>query len=329
MSKILVRNFNDSINSKTGMPIPDGKPRRGTPEWHEFEDVLFKALEESDWEVVKQLENPKIPDIDGDFDRYGYVHKTNRDHPKGSLFWMQMHMRDLFTVDRTGWGVDHSDNDPGMFYELGDDEVEWVANLSDELWKENRSKIDQPKEVQCDLDVPFILVPLQVPRDYTILWHSPITVKYFVDSIQAWAHASKTHVAFKLHPCNRCDADLINAVEEAENVSRFCHKVEGSIHEIIKRSAGLFVINSGTGFESLVHGKPVATFGACDYARVTYNADIRRLDEARRFIFDFTEEKEKIARKFAYWYIHEHGFYLKSDLMQDNLKEYITRWTKN
>jgi hypothetical protein len=105
--------------------------------------------------------------------------------------------------------------------------------------------------------------------------------------------------------------------------------VEGNIHEIIKRSQGLLVINSGTGFESLIHGKPVCTFGDCDYNRVTFNADIRRLDEARNFIFDYDENKQKIARKFVYWYMHDHAFYLKSDLMEDNLEEFIKQWQKS
>jgi hypothetical protein len=326
---LLLRTFNDSINSKTGSPIPSGMPKRGTPEWLEFEELLIHALKKEGVDVTVQLENPLVPNLDATFDRFGYVHKTKRDCPNGSLFWMQMHLRNIFTLDHNGWGADHSDNNPGMFYDLGDEHANWVSDLSDDLWKNNCSKIDQSLQVDCNINVPFILVPLQIPRDYTILWHSPITVKYFLDSIQAWAHSSQNHVAFKLHPMSARDFDLIIAVDEAVSNSKYCHKVGGNIHELIKRSAGLFVINSGVGFESIIHGKPVCTFGDCDYNRVTFNADIRRLDEARNFIYDFDENKQKIARKFIYWYVHEHAFYLKSKSIEQKLEEYIKSWIKS
>ena len=326
--EILVRAFNDSINSKTGNPLPQQAPRRGTPHWKQFEDILFEELSKHSLLTI-QPENPTVADLNQNFERTVYVHKTKRDNPFGSLFYMQMHLSKLFTVDMNGWGVEHSRAIPEEFANLDEDAIHWVENLSDELWANNESKLKQPTITNCDINVPFVLVPVQIPRDYTIQWHSPITVKYFIDSVQAWAHQSQTHIAFKLHPCNQYDYEIIEAIDEAVRYSRYCHKVDGNIHELIKRSAGLFVINSGTGFESLIHGKPVCTFGDADYQQVTFNADIRRIDEARNFIFDYSESMQRIARKFIYWYIHKHAFYLDDPAMKTNLEEFINRWINN
>jgi hypothetical protein len=327
--KIFLRAFNDSINSKTGISIPDSAPRRGTPEWKEFEVLVIDALRKLGHEVEVHLEHPKeTPDYKKGFDKSIHVHRSKREVPDGDLFYMQMHLRDLFTLDRNGWGFDHSDNDCG-FLESSTIATEFVTNLSDTLWANKISKCEQSEQTICDAQYPFILVTLQIPRDYTLLYHSPITVRYFLDSIQAWAHQSQTHVAFKLHPHNKCDHDLIYTIEDAIQNSRYCHKAEGNIHEIIKRSSGVFTINSGTGFESLIHGKPVCTFGSCDYNRVTFNADIRRLDEARNFIFDFDEEKQKIGYAYVHWYMTEHGFYLKDPQINKKLEGYLSQWTKN
>ena len=318
---ILIRTFNPYINSKTGQALPYGSTR-GTPEWLEFEEILKKCLTDLGHNLLCQKETPREEDIPGDFKRI-YVHKTKRDIPHGDLFYMQMHLRNLFTVDTKGWGFDHSNYPgcPGFPIEEDLECEEWTERLSDHLLKTGVSKCQQPLETSQTPE-SFILVPIQTPRDYTIRHHSPVTVKYFIDSIQAWAVETKNHVAFKMHPFNTNDHDLIEAVDYGCQ-SRYVHKVEGNIHELIKRSRGLFVINSGTGFEGLIHGKPVATFGYSDYHRVTFNADLRRLDQARNFIYSYREEDRRLAYRYVWWYIHRHGYQLSDPQMADRLRKYL------
>ena len=329
---ILIRSFNPNINSKTGVPLPPGQTR-GTPEWFAFEVWLESCLQDLGHHSSFQMENPRVVDtipeafkkamdIGENFKRI-YVHKCKREVPHGDLFYMQMHMRNLFTIDKNGWGVDHSDYKecPGFPDQVPDEAIEWAQEWSDKLLISGLSKCEQPKETSAT-PPRFILAPLQTPRDYTIRHHSPITVKYFIESLSAWAEETKNHVAFKLHPFNKHDHDLIEAVEYGCQ-SRYVHKVEGNIHEIIKRSDGVFVINSGTGFEALIHGKPVASFGACDYNRVTFNADIRRLDEARNFIYSYKPDFQNLGYKFIWWYCHRHAYDLNDPEMQDRLTRYL------
>lgn len=321
--RILVRNFNDSINSKSGSPLPPGM-KRGTPEWHEFEKIMFSCLDELGHQTVVQQEHPFVGDMPGGFQRFIYCHKSKRERSNGHLFYMQMHMKWLFTIDTNGWGADHSEKPTQEDITCIDEEIarDFVRNLSDALLLSGETKCPQDTRLSETPSAPFILIPLQIPRDYTLKYHSPITLRYFLDSMENWANESQNHIAFKLHPHNKCDGDLIDMVNEAAN-SHYCHLVTGPIHELIKRSKGLFVINSGTGFEALIHGKPVATFGNCDYNTVTHNADIRRIDEARNFIYSYSEKQRNLAYKYIYWYINEHAYDVRQPSTKGRLKNYL------
>ena len=320
--RILLRNFNDGINSKSGAKLPPGQ-RRGTPDWAKFEEIMCPILDKIG-QVTKQAEHPIEPDLRGGFQHHIYCHRTRREKPQGSLFYMQMHMRSLFTIDTHGWGADHSDNgSPGQLEVINPGEaVPWVRNLADDLLVSGESKCPQKNGLTGVPNTSFILVPIQIPRDYTIRHHSPITVKYFIDSLENWANTEQVHIAFKLHPYNTYDTDIQHAVNQA-STTPYCHRVEGNIHELIKRAKGVFVINSGTGFEALIHGKPVCTFGACDYNKVTHNADIRRIHEARSHIYDYTEEQRELAYKYIYWYHKVHAYDVNDPETHNRLERYL------
>ena len=321
--RIFLRTFNNKINSKTGSPLPTGQ-YRGTLEWLEFQDMLIDCLKALGHDVLWYPENGgPYAQIYPIADKKMVVHQTKKEEPDYDFFWMQIHARDLFTLDQNGWGADHS----GLrecVSQLEDvaDSTKFCKELSDKLHSSGQSKIEQPQVTDATPE-KFILVPVQIPRDYTIKNHSPITVKYFIESIVNWASENEYHVCFKMHPKNRGDIDLHEAVDYGVNQSRYVHKVEGNIHELIKRSVGLFVINSGTGFEALIHGKPVCTFGNCDYNRVTFNADIRRLDEARNFLYGFKEEQKAVIYQFIHWYYFRHAYCLSSPNTKERLKSYL------
>jgi len=320
--KIFLRGFNRKINSKSGAVLPQGQ-YRGTEDWLKFESLMIDCLNGLGHDVEVALENginqaqPNLP-----CDKRIYWHRNRRDE-EADLYLMQMHMRDLFTVDTNGWGFNHSELKECLSnLEDKEDSTRFCQELSDKLHASGESKIAQPSITDATPE-KFILVPIQTPRDYTITNHSPITVKYFIESIVAWAAEAQYHACFKMHPKNTNDHDLISAIQYGIDGSRYIHKVEGNIHELTKRSMGLFVINSGTGFEALIHGKPVATFGDCDYNRVTFNADIRRLDEARNFLYGWTKEQAVIAYKFLYWYYHRHAYCLSLPNTKERLTAYL------
>lgn len=326
--RIFLRTFNNKINSKTGVPLPEGQ-YRGTPEWIQFQRMIVRTLNELGHECWKFDENPLEPDegirTDTIFEKRIYVHQTKREKPGGDLFWMQMHFCELFTIDTNGWGADHSGNHLFNPEEIDQDEAtRFCESKSAELLKSGISKCPQEYETSRTPE-PYILVPVQIPRDYTIKYHSPITVKYFIESVQAWAIEKEVQVCFKMHPHNASDRDLHQIIEEAAASSPYVRKVEGNIHELIKRSSGVLVINSGTGFESLLHGKPVATIGDCDYRGVTFNADIRRLDEVVSFFREYSDVERELAYKFVYYYWNFHAYDVYDPKTPERLKNYLQK----
>jgi hypothetical protein len=346
---IFLRTFNDSINSKTGIPLPPNAPRRGTPEWMEFQDILIQCIHSLGHTTELQPENPNINDADDAYeqnvklykrdhiplkelrglkvDKRVYVHQCKRDKPNGDLFWMQMHMRNLFTIDTNGWGADNSQLSRRAECKDEDSDIstKFCEELSKSLIASGESKCPQPTKTD-EMPNGCILVPVQIPRDYTIKHHSPITVKYFIESICAWANETGQEVAFKMHPNNKCDIDLHMIVEDEANRSPLIHKVEGNIHALIKNSLGIFVINSGTGFESLIHGRPVCTFGTCDYSCVTFNADVRRFDDALEFIRSYSDENRRLGYQFVHWYHKKYAYDVRDkDECKRRLIEYLRR----
>lgn len=325
--KVRIISFNDSINSKSGAPIPKGKPRRGTLHWAKFESIMISCLEDLGHDVDVVKENPRLPVVDdGRFTIA--VHRTKRELPFAKLFYMQMHLSNMFTLDPNGWGADASQKPSKEDIELVPDEnVDEIKELSDRLHHSGLSKCHQPSNKTLIWDkgvgpVEFILVPIQTPRDYVLKHHSPITMRYFLDCMESFANQSGTHIAFKLHPFNQSDHDLHAFVSSAVS-SRYCHSVQGNIHEVIKRATGVFTINSGVGFEALIHGKPVATFGDCDYRYATYNADVRSTELARNHVYDYTAANCSMAYKFIWWYLNKYAYDVNDININDRLKVYL------
>ena len=51
-----------------------------------------------------------------------------------------------------------------------------------------------------------------------------------------------------------------------------------SIHDLMERCVSLYTINSGVGFEALLHEKPVVRFGQSEYDSVTYMCNMSEED---------------------------------------------------
>src|SRR4051794_13407534 len=75
--------------------------------WRRFEAVLNECLCALGHNVVEVDLDPSFPP-DPDADWRIYSHKTRREVPWADLFYKEMHMQGLFTIDSEGWGIDHS-----------------------------------------------------------------------------------------------------------------------------------------------------------------------------------------------------------------------------
>ena len=98
----------------------------------------------------------------------------------------------------------------------------------------------------------------------------------------------------------------------------YIYLIDGNIHKLVTQSTGVFVINSGVGFESLIHGKPVVTFGNCDYKWATFRASPDSLDEAKRYVFEFSDIKQQRAWRYVYYYHFHHAYSIDSAHWSDS-----------
>jgi capsule polysaccharide modification protein KpsS len=72
-----------------------------------------------------------------------------------------------------------------------------------------------------------------------------------------------------------------------------------NIHEIIPHARAVVVVNSGTGMETLLHKRPVVTFGRCEYDCVSNKATTENIVDILR-----NPEFDEIAVRafFETWY---------------------------
>jgi hypothetical protein len=175
--------------------------------------------------------------------------------------------------------------------------------------KANRSKYKQP-EIGGMTEEGYILVTGQLCGDSSITFtnfpllgaephakcpnylHTILTALGTLDRFDI-PILYKPHPKESLHPGGL--NTILNSFIEGgffKNVSL----VNLSIHEIMKRCQGVVTINSGTGFEALLHLKPVATLGRIDYSGMTHSCSTVEDIEKIPAYFKSPPSAEKVKR---------------------------------
>jgi Capsule polysaccharide biosynthesis protein len=281
-----------------------------------FENLLFDCLNDIGFHVIEQSwsENDPEPWLRCPFSPPSadsvviYEHKSFLQAPDGDAFYMEMYHNGTFTVDPKGWGplqasmasmpnVSHID--PGQA-------AAYCRELSRRFRQSGTSKHKQPPPRRITDIGPYIFVPLQLSKDDTILYHSPIKVTDFIDVIGEWAGAKGWTLVFKLHPYDN-ERRTARAVERWTHYPNTYHR-QDNIHSLICGAELVCTINSGSGFESLIHGKPVVTFGDSDYRWVTFRGERHNLDEAYAYGSEYSAAQQEAAYVWVYYYLTEHVF---------------------
>ena len=230
---------------------------------------------------------------------------------KGCMYYMQTVFPELFTIDPVGWGGGAS---------FAKTKPEYVFDTKDDTFKKyqkrilsNQSKFDQPEPEEFKIEhrwhrhrknEEFIFVPLQLPHDETIKYHSKLSVCEFVRSLCEWSQISTVPIVFKGHPINPASMKpLIEIIKESPANVTYVENV--SIHSIIPKCAAVYLINSGVGIESMLHEKPVVSFGKSEYQNFVQKGNIKDLIQTWDDVLDTDHDvlKENY-RKFFNWYIH-------------------------
>ena len=277
--------------------------------WREFEDLLTDRLKELGHEVIRMELGDPAPEPDHDYKIH--AHKNRNELPfKVGLFYKEMHIKGLFTVDTHGWGSVHSQSQaaPDLSRIDSHEARSFCESRCQTFLTDGFSRQLQPSIRPIAGAVkPYLFAPLQLISDDTIKHHSPIGVFRFIDILADWAHSRRVNVVFKLHP-GREFPELNRAVERRVAASPYIFCLNENVHALILNSIGVCVINSGVGFEALIHGRPVITFGRSDYQWFTFRAHEGNLDEALAYIAAFGKQQRSRGYRFIQYYFRHHAY---------------------
>lgn len=204
-------------------------------------------------------------------------------------YYMQMVIPNVFSIDQNGWCASSSS------YPIQPDNGDAIYGVTQKLQdraRSNISKFPQPDFTKTDnFESGFVLFACQLPHDETIKYHSNISVEDALRSTLNWIkHCKQTHnykrIVIKSHPINRASMKPLYDIykEYQEELGSLAMWVDDmSIHELITKSKMVVTVNSGAGFESILHNKPVFTFGRADYDSVTTSYTSSDLDQEEIF----------------------------------------------
>jgi Capsule polysaccharide biosynthesis protein len=278
--------------------------------WQRFESMLEACLLELGHHVAKVEYVPTLPSEPGDFDIRIYPHTSRHQIPHGDLFFKEMFMHDLFTIDPDGWGPEHSGLRRPPDLSRIDPAVaeEFCGEMRRGFLATGHSKHGQPPLRPIDAGLcPYLLAPLQVPTDDAVKFHSSVSVLDYVNFLSDWAERARMRVVFKLHP-GREFPEIAETVRRRVASGRYVTLLDENIHALIANAAGVVVLTSGVGFESLIHGKPVVTLGRSDYRWVTFNTTPHCLGAALAYVREYSKAQREAAAKFIYYYYQQHAY---------------------
>ena len=212
-----------------------------------------------------------------DYDQIYIPHREAHSLPaKNALYYMQTVFPWRFYVDPKGFaGGSTLYPFPKTLLERADstglDRFEYRNRMLEGL-----SKFDQPKSGKWNMH-GYVLFTCQIPHDQTILYHSDVSVEA---ALRATCEATKKNgmtLVVKGHPVNP------GAMETLRKIAlEYSHVVwidNVSILDAVVNAQSVVTVNSGTGMEALALGKPVLTFGRCEYDCVTTKTNLTTIDK--------------------------------------------------
>jgi hypothetical protein len=221
----------------------------------------------------------------------GYLHNMITFDKKGYSGWSSLCEKD---IDKLLLNISNKKSN------------ELFTKLSKKHIDNNKSKYTQPKDIDFVFPKDFIFFPLQTLNDSVmkLSYFEPIEL---IKDIVSVLNKKNIPLVIKQHP--RCKnpklKELLLEYEKNKKIILF----SGSIHDAISKAKSIYTINSGVGFEALLHLKPVVTFGKSDYISMTKN--IKDLKDIKKEPFyHLSETDKKIIKKFLYYYITEKCLFL-------------------
>jgi hypothetical protein len=227
------------------------------------------------------------------------------------VFFMQTVFPERFTLDRLGWGANMSFL-PMEIKECTDDKKTFFEKLKERI-KDNVSKFEQPKSFpnhdivhtstgmytpldwkKINFHVTFIC---QLPHDETIKYHSDVSVADALTDVLIQSRDNGWNVLVKGHPVNPGSMEPLRKIANQfpGTAHWFGPENDISVHDALRVSDIICMVNSGVGFEAMLHSKPIFTYGRSEYQNVVnFNKPLDKVPANElhyaSFLYDFLNE---------------------------------------
>ncbi len=177
---------------------------------------------------------------------------------------MPMFYGDTFTISNRGWGTQRSVSRTSAPHGI-DQTVQLIKNYS----QNRQTKFPLENIYSEKLEDNLVLVVMQLPWDYTITQKSQVSWMQFVEIVRVLCEAnSNQKFRLRLHPLHELHEPYTRAVSSLLDLPNVTLSQDDLFDEL-EHAKCVLLINSGVGFESLMVGKPVISFGDCIYRQFT------------------------------------------------------------
>jgi capsule polysaccharide export protein KpsC/LpsZ len=189
--------------------------------------------------------------------------------------------------------------------------------------RNNQSKYPQ-NPISEKIDIKYVFLPTQVIDDSVSLL-SYIPQQDFIEKCISVFSGTEYKLVIKRHPYCR-SVVMENLLKNASKNSNVIISNK-SIHNLIKFSEAVLTINSGVGFESLMHGKRVFLAGKSDYEIVCKSVKtLHEISDIPTMIKDWEIDILQ-TKKFLYYFLNTFLVHLDFNdmnrVVQGKIKPYI------
>lgn len=160
---------------------------------------------------------------------------------------------------------------------------------------------------KTEQDIPdgFIVVYLQC-QDDTVMALKRFSTQEMVKSIIA--QRGDKPVVIKRHPL--CEAPEIDALlAEVVDPEAGVYQSQENVHDLSARASVVACMNSGAGFDSLLHGRKVMVFGVSDYRHAAFEiTDLSQVGD----VIHAPEHDPMLIKKYLFWYLNRRSVHVDS-----------------
>jgi hypothetical protein len=239
------------------------------------------------------------------------------------VIWKEGYLKNTVVFDKkgySGWSSLCDENIDKLLENISQKKADkFFDKFALNYIKNNDSKYIQSNNVKFNFPKEFVFFPLQLSND-TVAKLSYIKPFKLIKQVVGILDRQNTPLVIKRHP--RCKEKKLKKYLFKKAKEKKIILFDGSIHDAISKARTIYTINSGVGFEALLHLKPVVTFGKSDYMSMTKNIiDIKKLE--KNLFYKLDDRKKMQIKKFVYYYIKETNLFL--DASKNTKRKFIDK----